>query len=98
MTLRRAHDALEGFKQLDNHTELSPRQIAYLCIFALGEVLELKEVSIRFGSSYQAASNHVYTLRKTGHVRHARISGHQITKKGVNTIQKLFPHTYPIAL
>ena len=98
MTLRRAHDALECFKQLDNHTELSPRQLAYLCIFALGEALEIKEVSIRFGSTYQTASNHVYILRKSGHIRYGRVSGYQITKKGVDTIIKLFPHTYPVAL
>jgi len=94
MILRRAHDALECFKQLDSHPELSPRQIAVLCIFALGEVLAIKEVAERFGSGYHTAANHIFILKKSGHVRPARVSGYQITKKGVNTIQKLFPHTY----
>lgn len=98
MILRRAHDALESFKQLDSHLLLSPRQLAYLCIFALGEALEIKDVAMRFGGSYATANNHIRKLKELGYIQHGRVAGYQITKEGINSIQQFFPHTYPPAL
>tara|TARA_R100001530_G_scaffold5363_3_gene6655 strand:+ start:6285 stop:6581 length:297 start_codon:yes stop_codon:yes gene_type:complete len=96
MIPRKAYQALQSYQHIDNHAVLSPRQIAYLCVFALGQALETKAVSERFGRSYSAASNHIYVLREGGYIQKARIKGHQITKKGINVIQELFPHTYVI--
>ena len=94
MIPRKAYQALQSYQHIDNHAVLSPRQIAYLCVFALGQALETKAVSERFGRSYSAASNHIYVLREGGYIQKARIKGHQITKKGINVIRELFPHTY----
>ena len=94
MTILKASQALAVYQLIDGHELLSPRQIAYLCVFAFGQTLTVKEVGKRFGSTPEAAGNHVSILKNHGFIQRGRKSGYQITGDGVKLIRELFPHTY----
>jgi DNA-binding MarR family transcriptional regulator len=92
--IKKAHELVFVWQHIDEHRELSPRQIAYLCVFANGELLGASAVAERMNVLRDKAANQVHILSGRGFVESAGRGRFILTKKGLNLIEELFPFTY----
>jgi len=98
--IRRAQDFIEVWRQTDNELEITPRQIATLCLFWDKGVCSIKEVDKRYWKKQQLSqknpliSNAVNRLHKAGYLLKPKTGKFILSRKGLDLIIRLFPHTY----
>jgi Mn-dependent DtxR family transcriptional regulator len=92
--IRKAHELVEVWRQIDGHLELSPMRIAYLCVFASGEQLKVYDVANRMDVLREKAVSHVHRLYVDGWIKHEGPGKYRISGKGLRLVKKLFPQTY----
>jgi len=92
--IKHAHLAVDFWVSIDNHPELTPRQLVYLCSISHGEKTGAGNVAESMSVTRMQASNHLIVLYERGFADRVDPGTYQITTKGRELIKSIFPFTY----